>query len=100
MIGETWTVAEVLDAQALDELEGAGQAKRLTARICAEIHNAIRVAGWSVYGKENSQPPPRMDEALFLPVRIRPDKDDGSLERQRADLAKKVDQAMLGLCGY
>lgn len=60
-----------MEAAALDDLEGAGQAKRLTARLCAEVHNAIRYYAWQVHGSKDSQPPEAMRETDFLPVRIK-----------------------------
>jgi hypothetical protein len=98
VIDETWTVDEILDAQSLDELEGVGQAKRLTARLCAEIHNAIRNASWGAYGSKGSQPPERMDESLFLPVRRK--HDENQSDRDRDELVKSINATMSSMCGY
>ena len=46
-----------MDAAVLDELEAAGQSKRLVARMCAELHNAIRNYGWARTAKEGEIPP-------------------------------------------
>lgn len=100
MIGETWTVAEILDAQSLDELEGAGQAKRLTARLCAEVHNAISLGIWSVHGQKDSKPPRPMSESRFLPVRMPAAFDKLDIKRRRDDVVKHVNNVMLSMCGY
>lgn len=71
MIEETWSIDELLDMVELDDLEGLGQAKRLTARICATIHNAAAQTRWSSLvaqlGKSAPPPPPMLDEADWLP---------------------------------
>jgi hypothetical protein len=88
-----------MDAAALDDLEGAGQAKRLTARVCAEIHNAIRDAMWSMHGAPNSQPPKRMDETLFLPVRVAKPKDQDLAARVRETNQRLTDR-LNAMCGF
>lgn len=102
MIADQWTVDEILDAMSLDELEGAGQAKRLTARLCAEFHNAVQLATWATHGEKGSQAPKRMSETVFLPVRqAKPASDGRSAEQQQRDqVAKDVDSVLRGMFGY
>jgi hypothetical protein len=100
VIGETWTVDEILDAQSLDDLEGVGQAKRLTARLCAEIHNAITMGIWSIHGEKNSKPPSRIHESRFLPVRTAAVNDADEIKKRRDEVVKNVNDVMLSMCGY
>lgn len=100
MIGEEWSVDEILDAQALDSLEGSGQTKRMVARLCAEIHNAISLASWRIHGKEGSSAPDRVDESLFLPVRRTLQPASKVAESQAASVERNIQNQMLSLCGY
>lgn len=71
MIEESWTLDEILDVGELDDLEAAGQAKRLVGRICAEIHNAVRNYGWMRHADKNTPPPTPLDETRWLPRRVK-----------------------------
>jgi hypothetical protein len=55
----------------LDELEGQGQAKRLAARICAQIDNSIRLYGWTIHGGKDVPVPTMRDESHWLPRRTK-----------------------------
>jgi hypothetical protein len=96
-IEATWQLRELLDLAALDELEGVGQAKRLAARICAEINNSIRLYGWAVHGDAKSAAPPLRDESLWLPKR-RPAKQQTAPKLTRAQrLNQQLDSALSSL---
>ncbi len=62
---------ELQNAEVLAELEGWGQQKRLVARICAEIHNAVTNAVYATNAGENTKPPKPLTEKVFMPVRIK-----------------------------
>jgi hypothetical protein len=89
-----------MDAAVLDDLEGIGQAKRLTARICAEIHNAFTKALWVQTAKTGDPPPVLVHESRFMPARV--------YRRQVADIEKdrkkqadeQLRTAMSAMCGF
>jgi hypothetical protein len=89
-----------MEAAALDDLEGAGQAKRLTARICAEVHNAIRNYAWSRFGEKNSKPPKSVDESQFLPVRFSKVDSLQAEVNQRIKTDRELHSMMNSLCGF
>lgn len=100
MIGDTWSVDEILDAVALDDLEGSGQAKRMVGRICAEVHNAVRMYAWGRSAKEGDTPPEPVRETHFLPVRM---KAKDTLELDRNQLLKadrQLRDRMNAMCGF
>jgi len=99
VVGESWSVDEILDAAALDELEGAGQSKRMTARICAEVHNAVRMYAWGRSAKPGDKPPVPITESQFLPVRVQ-SKDKVELaEGNRKAVDKQLNDWASALCG-
>jgi hypothetical protein len=56
----------------LDELEGLGQAKRLTARICATIHNEFAKLAWLRFGSKDDPRPTLAPESDWLPRTVKP----------------------------
>jgi hypothetical protein len=100
VIAESWSVDEILDAAMLDELEGAGQAKRLVGRVCAEVHNAVRMYAWGKHAKQGDQPPEAVRESQFLPLRVR-SKESVELERnQRLNADQQLRARMAAMCGF
>ena len=89
-----------MDAAALDELEGAGQVKRMVARLCAEIHNATRLAAWSKYAKEGEKPPELMHESQFLPVKVVRKQADALAENRKLQADENLRMAMNAMCGF
>jgi hypothetical protein len=63
---------ELLDVVELDELEGVGQSKRLTARVCATIHNEFARLTWIRFGSKDIPPPTPAQESDYLPRRVKP----------------------------
>jgi hypothetical protein len=104
VIAETWSVSELQSAEALAELEGWGQQKRLVARLCAEVHNAVINAVHSTHAKENSQPPKPVSENSFLPRRtkrpIKMAKAAESKQKAAESNLQKVSRVLNALAGY
>jgi hypothetical protein len=96
LIEDTWSLDEILDIAELDELEAAGQAKRLVGRICAEIHNAVRNYGWMRHADKNTPPPTPLDESRWLPRRAkrkaRKSRDEKQLTQAEV-VSQKITQA-------
>jgi hypothetical protein len=85
---------ELLNAEALAELEGWGQAKRLVARVCAEIHNAVTNAVYVTSGTENAKPPKPLDEKLFLPRRVKRPMEVVKADSNKQDREKVVQTSL------
>lgn len=89
-----------MDAAVLDELEAAGQSKRLVARVCAELHNAIRNYGWARTAKEGERPPEPLHESQFLPVKIRAKQADKLAEARKQKVEENLRSTMNAMCGF
>ena len=101
VIADTWSPAELRQAEALARLEGWGQEKRRTAAIMAEMHNVSRLESWSRGGDPKQPLPKLMTEAEFLPKRLkRKAVDPAKVEAKKAKAEKSLASIMNGLCGY
>lgn len=100
VIEETWSASEVLDVSELDFLEGAGQAKRLVARLCAEIHNACNLSIWKVHGKEGTAHPKLLTETEFLPVRKKASAAIAGNQPAPKQAESNMHNWMMSICGY
>ena len=69
MIADTWSVDELKDAEVLADLEGWGQAKRMVAKLCAEVHN-VGILGRYFQSTDQGPPPKMLSEMAFLPKRV------------------------------
>jgi hypothetical protein len=93
----------------LDDLEGLGQAKRLTARICATIHNEFARLAWLRFGSKDIPPPTPAQESDWLPryvkkpAKITKTNSDGSPQSKpltRAEaVSRRVSQAFTDMFG-
>ena len=58
-----------MNAEVLAELEGWGQAKRMVAKLCAEMHN-VAILNRHADSGENTKPPKFLNEQHFLPKKV------------------------------
>jgi len=104
VIAETWSSDELQDAEVLAELEGWGQQKRLVARLCAEVHNAVTNAVYATQGTKDTKPPKPLSESLFLPRRVRVRRKVAKTEEQKQQAVlthqQKTSQLLSSLAGY
>lgn len=104
VIADTWSPAELRQAEALARLEGWGQEKRRTASILAEMHNVSRLEAWAQSFDPTKPKPPLptlLNEGHFLPRRVRRKAVDPAKEAAKQEASmQKLSQIMNGLCGY
>ena len=101
VIEDTWSPAELRQAEALARLEGWGQEKRRTAAILAEMHNVSRIEMWA-RSTEQTRLPEFLNEGHFLPSRQvkRKPVDPAKAEAKREADMQNLTSVMNAMCGY
>lgn len=99
-IADTWSADEIMDAAVLDEIEGTGQAKRLVARLCAEVHNAVRLAAWASTARKGDPSPTMLHESKFMPVRMRSKQSAEHEQVQRQRVNSELSRTLNAMCGF
>jgi hypothetical protein len=101
-IADTWSIDELLNAEALARLEGWGQERRRTASILAELHNVSRVESWALNDDRNAPYPKLLSEGDFLPRRVKRRKSEqpATPEAKQQIALSNLASVMNGMCGY